>query len=245
MQEWLQEPTGNDIFLIPVRRLQRILTDMERAHHGIHVEALNNRITILPHVYVPSDQSVPAMFAERGELFAGRRVLDMGTGTGILALIAAHLGATQVVATDFNPNAVRNARLNADLLGLQDRIVVKGPGDLFAPIQEEKFDLILFNARWIKGEPQSLYDTSLYDPDCRVLDGFLKAAPRHLASGGVILLQYSDISQRQGEDSTTHLESVLEDSGLVARQTHSMKRVSRFLGTAARVFLYEIRRREV
>jgi ribosomal protein L11 methylase PrmA len=119
LQEWLQEPTGNDIFLIPVRRLQRILTDMERAHHGIHVEALNNRITILPHVYVPSDQSVPAMFAERGELFAGRRVLDMGTGTGILALIAAHLGATQVVATDFNPNAVRNARLNADLLGLQ------------------------------------------------------------------------------------------------------------------------------
>lgn len=41
LQEWLQEPTGNDIFLMPVRRLQPILTDMERARNGIHVEALD------------------------------------------------------------------------------------------------------------------------------------------------------------------------------------------------------------
>ena len=115
LQEWLQEPTGNETFLIPVRRLQRILTDIERARNGIHVEALGNRITILPHVYIPTDQSVPAMFAERADSFAGQRVLDMGTGTGILALLAAQLGAAQVVATDFNPNAVRNARLNYEI----------------------------------------------------------------------------------------------------------------------------------
>jgi len=242
LQEWLEEPTGNDTFLIPVRRLQRILTDMRRASEGIFIDALGDRITILPHVYVPADQSVPAMFVEYAHLMEGRRVLDMGTGTGVLALLAARLGAAKVVATDNNPKAVANARLNAERLGLQDRVEVRGPADLFAPLQGETFDVILFNAPWIQGEPQTLYDTANYDPGYRVIDAFVQAAPQYLAPCGVILLQYSDVSQRKGDSSISHLEAALAANGLHVVTSLSMARISRVLGTRERVLLMEIRR---
>ena len=242
LQEWLQESTGDKIFLIPLRRLQRILTDMRRAREGIFIESLGGAITILPHVYVPADQSVPAMFAKYERLMKDKRVLDMGTGVGILALLAARFGAASVLATDSNPNSVANARLNARRLAMDDVMEVRGPADLFDSVRGENFDVILFNAPWIQGEPQTLYDTANYDPGYRVLDGFLQDAPAHLASGGVILLQYSDVSQRTGENSMGHLEDSVIANGLRIAGRQSIARVGRVMGIQEHVFLLEIRR---
>lgn len=242
LQEWLMEPTGKSIFLIPVRRLQRILTDMRRARDGIPVPVLEKSITVAPHVYIPADISMPMMFAEYEHLLRGKRVLDMGTGTGILALIAARLGARAVVATDINPQAVANARLNVKRLGAGHIVEVRGPADLFASVSSAQFEVILFNAPWIEGEAGTLYDTANYDPGFRVLDGFLRAAPRHLASGGTILLQYSDISQRKGQRGLDHLNSSVAANGLRFAGTRSRLRVSHILGAHERVFLFEIRR---
>ena len=242
LQEWLQKPIGDKVFMIPVRRLQRILTDMRRAREGIFIEALHDAITILPHVYVPADQSVPAMFREYEHIIKGKRALDMGTGAGILALLAAHFGADSVLATDGNPNAVANARLNAQRLGLDDIIEVRGPANLFDSVQGEKFHVIFFNAPWIKGEPQTLYDTANYDPGYQVLDGFLKGASAHLTPDGVILLQYSNVSQRSGENSMGHLKEEIAANGLRIVGEHSIARLGRVMGVQERVFLFEIRR---
>ena len=241
LQEWLEQPTGDGTLLIPVRRLQRILTDMRRAADGIHVEALGASITIRPHVYVPSDQSVPAMFAEYAHLIDGRRVLDVGTGTGVLALLAARLGAAKVVATDNNHKAVANARLNVERLALEDTVDVRDPADLFDAVGRETFDVILFNAPWIQGEPQTLYDTANYDPGYRVIDGFMRAAPEHLAPGGAILLQYSDVSQRTGDKGLDHLDDLIAASGLRVAGRKSIARLGRVLGAREHVYLFEIR----
>jgi release factor glutamine methyltransferase len=242
LQEWLEVPTGDRQFLIPLRRLQRILTDMQRAREGIFVDILGGAITILPHVYVPSDQSVPAMFMEYRHLMQGRSVLDMGTGTGVLALLAARLGASKVIGTDSNPYAAKNARINVERLGMTGIVEIRGPADLFDSVQGETFDTILFNAPWIQGEPQTLYDTANYDPGYRVLDCFLQSAPEYLASDGAILLQYSNISQRKGEDSIIHLERAVKTNGLRIVGERSIARVSRVLGAQESVFLFEIRR---
>jgi methylase of polypeptide subunit release factors len=242
LQEWLEEPTGDREFLIPLRRLQRILTDMQRASEGIFMDILGGAITILPHVYVPSDQSVPAMFMEYRHLMEGRSVLDVGTGTGVLALLAARLGASKVIGTDSNPYAAKNARINVERLGMTRIVEIRGPADLFDSVQGETFDTILFNAPWIQGEPQTLYDTANYDPGYRVLDCFLQSAPEYLASDGAILLQYSNISQRKGEDSIIHLEKAIKMNGLRIVGKRSIARVSRVLGAQESVFLFEIRR---
>jgi release factor glutamine methyltransferase len=241
VQDWLQEPPGPATYLLPLRRLQRMLSDMQRASDGIYVEALDDRITVLPQVYVPANQSVPAMFAQQAELLAGKKVLDLGTGSGILALIAVRLGATKVVACDLNPHAVRNARLNARRLQLDDRLEVKEAGHLFGPVGAERFDRILFNAPWVKGEPKNMYERGLYDAGYRVLDGFCAGAADHLTPGGSVLLQFSDIGPRGGENATAHLLRSVEANGLTIHRTWRLERASRVNGLPACVFLYDIR----
>jgi len=239
LQDWLEGPTGDEAFLFPVRRLQRILTDMRRAREGIEVDMVGT-ITILPHVYVPADRSVPAMFADARDMIAGKSVLDMGTGGGVLALLAARLGAASVVATDSNPWAVRNARVNAERLGLD--MDVRGPADLYDAVAGERFDTIMFNAPWIVGEPRTLYDTANYDPGQQVLAGFLRGATGHLAADGVVLLQYSDVSQRKGDASLDRLAALVAESGMRVADVRVLERVGRVLGAREGVRLYVLRR---
>lgn len=242
LQQWLEAPTGDRLFLMPVRRLQRILTDMRRAREGLAVPGLSGPITILPHVYVPADMSVPAMLNDFAPLISGKRVLDMGTGTGVLALLAAHLGAAEVTATDSNPKAVDNATVNAERLGMSDCVKVRGPSNLFEAMGAEQFDVIIFNAPWSEGVPKSLYDTAIYDPGHSVLAGFMKAAPAHLAAGGAILLQYSDVSDGRGGRSLDLLTSILAANGLSVASSRSLHRQSRLTGTGETVRFFEIRK---
>jgi ribosomal protein L11 methyltransferase len=80
------------------------------------------------------------------ECLAGRgplgRVVDVGTGTGILAVAAARLGAREVTAIDIDPEAVESARLHAGLNGVAVRLV---RGDGGRPLAGGRFDLVLAN----------------------------------------------------------------------------------------------------
>ncbi|HDR46475.1 MAG TPA: methyltransferase domain-containing protein, partial [Geoalkalibacter subterraneus] len=73
----------------------------------------------------------------------GARVLDLGSGTGILAIGALHLGAAQAVCIDINPDAVRTCRLNCEHNGVSER-VTHIAGSLESA-KEHDFDLILAN----------------------------------------------------------------------------------------------------
>ncbi len=98
-----------------------------------------------------------AFAAELDDLVApGMRVLDVGTGCGILAGVAAQLGAT-VVATDINERAVVCAQQNLDGLDVDVRC-----GDLFEPVAGERFDLIVCNPPYESGGSS---DLALASPD--------------------------------------------------------------------------------
>jgi ribosomal protein L11 methyltransferase len=78
--------------------------------------------------------------------FAVKRVLDLGTGTGVLALASALLGAEQVLAVDLNPLCVQTTRKNVQLNNLESRIEVKeGRAEDFAELDA---DLVLANIHW-------------------------------------------------------------------------------------------------
>ncbi|HYU32840.1 MAG TPA: HemK2/MTQ2 family protein methyltransferase [Thermoanaerobaculia bacterium] len=117
----------------------------------------------------------------------GATALDLGTGSGVGAVFAARCGY-RVVAVDINPEAVRCARLNALLNGLEDRIEVR-EGDLFAPVAGATFDLVLFNPPFFRGTPKSRSDLAWRGTD--VLDRFAAGLSTALAPGGLALLLLS------------------------------------------------------
>jgi release factor glutamine methyltransferase len=117
----------------------------------------------------------------------GMRVLDMGTGSGLIAVGAARLGA-DVVAVDLLAQAVRCATINALLNGVQDRVDARH-GDRFAPVIDDRFDLVLFNPPYFSGPPRAAWETAWRSPDA--LQRFAAGVQTVLRPGGSAVLALS------------------------------------------------------
>jgi len=106
----------------------------------------------------------------------GDEVLDLGTGSGILAVAAAKLGARRVLALDIDPQAVKAARENAAANGVGDVVEVR-EGTLPESMAGERFDLIVANISGLTLErlAASLAGT-LRDGGALIVSGFLEDA---------------------------------------------------------------------
>ena len=149
-----------------------------------------------PDVYEPAEDTF--LLAKNLSVKDGARVLDMGAGCGILAVLAAE-EASIVVAVDINPHAVACTLRNAELNGVKTRIEVRS-GDLFEAVgAEEKFDVILFNAPYLpveRDEGVNWVEKAWAGGETgrAVIDKFIEQASNHLEVGGRILLVQSSLS---------------------------------------------------
>ena len=119
----------------------------------------------------------------------GSTVLDMGTGSGVGAIFAAQW-AERVVAIDINPTAVRCARINC-LLNDVHAVVSVVQGDLFAPVADQTFDVILFNPPYYRGTPNSALDMAFHADD--VVERFIERFGQHLNPTGHALVLLSSV----------------------------------------------------
>ncbi len=134
----------------------------------------------------------------QGSIASGRSVLEIGTGTGLIAILCQRHDATRVVATDINPAAVANARYNAAMLGaekgLEVRQVAADAPEAFSPVASgERFDLIISKPPWEDGEVTRPAEHAFYDPGFVLMDSLLDGLPRHLTPGGRCLLAYGHV----------------------------------------------------
>lgn len=146
----------------------------------------------------------------------GHVAFDIGTGTGVLAAVLARRGIERVVATDLDPRALACARENVRQLGLSERVDVV-EADLFP---EGRAALIVCNPPWIPARPSSPLENGIYDPDSRMLRGFLRGLPAHLAlpahpePGGEGWLILSDLAEHLGLRTRAQLLEEFEAAGL-------------------------------
>jgi release factor glutamine methyltransferase len=150
----------------------------------------------LPGVYAPQeDTELLAGALSEEPLPPGAEVLDVGTGSGALALEAARRGM-RVTAVDVSRRAVWAARLNGLLAGLP---LHARRGNLFSPVRGQSFDLILANPPYVPaphdGQPRGAARAWDAGGDGRlVLDRICREAPDLLRPGGVLLLVQSALS---------------------------------------------------
>lgn len=197
--------------LLPLREVLGAAGAHEWRRKGLHVPALG--ASLHPHygVFAPIRSEYVGLVAEALSTreLTGRTAFDVGTGTGLLAFLAARRGA-RVIATDSEPRAVACARENAVRLGLAGQVEVR-EGDLFP---EGRADLVLANPPWIPAEPNGPLDRAVYDPGSRFLTGFLRGLPDHLAEGGEALLVLSDLAERLGLRTPGFLGELAAGAGL-------------------------------
>jgi len=171
-------------------------------------------LTVQPSVFHPKIFLTSKFFADflQSMNLEGKRAVDIGTGSGILALSAAKAGAATVLALDINPAAVRAATLNAEANGLQARVTAR-VSDLFSAVMpDEKFDIIIASPPSFAGEPLSMADRAWHaGPKYRdIAPLFAQARQRIVQEGKMYLLLSSDSDFRL-------LSTLMTQAGFVSR----------------------------
>jgi len=217
-------------YVVALRELLGLIGAHEWRKKGVEIGALDARIH--PHygVFSPvrgeyvalvAQQPLPVVMNNRrpGDSLA----FDIGTGTGVLAAVLARRGLARVVATDQDPRALLCARENIDRLGLAAQVELLN-ADLFPP---GVASLIVCNPPWVPARPSSPLEHAVYDPDSRMLRGFLDGLVAHLAPGGEGWLILSDLAEHLQLRSRSELLSLIQGAGLQVlerrdvRPTHS------------------------
>lgn len=210
---------GEEPFVASLRELLGLIGAHEWRRSGVELPALGQRIH--PHygVFSPIRGEYVQLVAD-APLPAGTRLaFDIGTGTGVLAAVLAQRGIKHIVATDMDPRALSCARDNLARLDLLEQVEVI-EADLFPA---GRAPLIVCNPPWLPARPSSRIEYAVYDPDSRMLRGFLSGLAAHLEPGGEGWLILSDLAEHLGLRPRAHLLEWIAQAGLKVIERHDVK----------------------
>lgn len=149
---------------------------------------------ICDNVYEPAEDTF--LLGDNIIIHKSDSVLEIGTGTGIIAILASK-NASKVTAVDINTYAVECATINNknNAANIDIRL-----GDLFKPVKDEKFDLILFNTPYLPTSKEEFVDDELEaawnggEDGRSVINRFIKDLPLYLNPYGRVQLVQSSLS---------------------------------------------------
>lgn len=196
-------------YVASLRELLGLIGAHEWRKKGVPVPAVGGYVH--PHygVFSPVRGEYIELVAQ-APLPSTERAFDIGTGTGVLAAVLAKRGVSKVVATDQDARALACARENLAALGLASQVQVL-EADLFP---QGKAPLIVCNPPWIPARPSAAIEYAIYDPESRMLKGFLNGLAAHLAPGGEGWLILSDIAEHLGLRTREELLAMMDQAGL-------------------------------
>ena len=146
-------------------------------------------------VYEPAEDSY--LLADNLEIKSGQSVLEIGTGSGIVAMYASRL-TDSITVTDINSDACLLADRNFKDNNIGNIEILFG--NLFEPVKTRKFDVILFNTPYLPTEEDEVIDDTInyaFDGGLngrKVIDVFLDEVGNHLNDGGIVQMIQSSLS---------------------------------------------------
>ncbi|MES2318240.1 MAG: class I SAM-dependent methyltransferase [Pseudomonadota bacterium] len=210
---------GEEPFVASMRELLGLIGAHEWRKNGVEIAALEERI--FPHygVFSPIRGEYVELVANAPLPPGAKVAFDIGTGTGVLAALLAKRGLQHIVATDMDARALSCARDNLHRLGLEQTVELM-KADLFP---DRRADLVLCNPPWLPGRPSSSLEYAVYDPDSRMLKGFLSGVAAHLAPDGQAWLILSDLAEHLGLRPRADLMAWIEAGGLKVIERHDVR----------------------
>ena len=201
---------GGDDSLVSLRELLAVISAYEWRKKGVPVPAVQGRI--YPHfgVFSPVRGEYVDLVASAPLPTGCQLAFDIGTGSGIIAAVLARRGVARVVGTDMDGRALACASENIEKLGLTAAVSIVR-ADLFP---EGRARLVVCNPPWVPAEPTSPVEQAVYDPDSRMLRGFLAGLAAHLSPGGEGWLIISDLAEHLGLRSREDLLGWIAAAGL-------------------------------
>lgn len=206
---------------VSLRELQGLVGAHEWRRKGLDVAAAGGRVH--PHygVFAPVRNEYVDLVAQAplpAALASTSLALDVGTGTGVLAAVLARRGIARVIATDSDARALACARENIERLGLRSTVEVVD-GDLFPPARAA---LAVCNPPWVPARPAAPIEQAIFDPESRMLRGFLAGLRAHLVPGGEGWLVLSDFAEHLGLRTRAELLAWFEAAGLAVAGRHDL-----------------------
>ena len=200
--------------VLSFRDLQGALGAAQWREKGVPIEPLN--VSVFPHygVFAPTRHEYVQLLLDAPLPDACEVAYDIGTGTGLLAIILAQRGVKQVIATDLNPRALACASDNFTRLELSS--IQLQQADLY-PTDAPLADLIVCNPPWLPAKPSSPLEYAVYDPNSKMLRGLLQGAKQHLAAHGELWLILSDLAEHLQLRTRDELLGWLADAGLAVK----------------------------
>ena len=200
---------GKEASVVSLREVLGLIGAHEWRKNGVEIPALGGRIH--PHygVFSPVRGEYIELVAQ-APLPSKALAFDIGTGSGVLAAVLARRGVARVVATDQDSRALACARENIERLSLARQVDLLQT-DLFPA---GRAPLVVCNPPWLPARPGAPIESAIYDPDSRMLRGFLAGLAEHLETDGEGWLILSDFAERLGLRSRDALPAWIGDAGL-------------------------------
>lgn len=210
---------GEEPFIASLRELLGVIGAHEWRRTGVEIPVLDARIH--PHygVFSPVRGEYVDLVAKAPIPHATRLAFDIGTGTGVLAAVLAQRGVTRVIATDQDQRALSCARENLARLDVKGQVELL-EADLFP---EGRAPLVVCNPPWVPARPSSPIEYAVYDPDSRMLRGFLAGLAAHLTPGGEGWLILSDLAEHLGLRPRAELLEWIAAGGLKVLERQDVK----------------------
>ncbi|MFV2029263.1 methyltransferase [Neisseria sp. S1] len=206
-------------FAMPLNLLLGLIGAHEWHKKGVDIAQIGGKIHVPFGVFSPLRGEYLQLAAEAPLPNQCQTAFDIGTGSGVLAILLAKRGIPHITATDTNPNAINCARRNIEQSGTARQITLQQT-DLFP---EGKADLIICNPPWLPAKPTSAIETALYDPDHQMLKGFLAGIGKHLNPQGEAWLIISDLAEHLGLRTPQFLHQSFQTASLKLLAVHSIK----------------------
>lgn len=127
------------------------------------------------------------------ELYKEKKVIDMGSGSGIQGVMMGLNGANSITFTDISPDAVENSRMNAKKFKLEKYKALRG--DLFENITE-KADVIIFNHPFFNRKTDEALNKSMIG---KTIHNFLEDAKEYLETNGFIIMPYFHLAGKEND----------------------------------------------